>query len=55
MERIENWDKVEAKGMDDFKALPVGAYECVIKDARVNLNEETGKKTFKVFISMEIL
>ena len=52
MERIENWDKVEAKGMDDFKALPVGAYECVIKDARVNLNEETGKKTFKVSVDI---
>ena len=52
MEKIENWDKVEAKGMDDFKALPVGAYECVIKDARVNLNEETGKKTFKVSVDI---
>lgn len=52
MERIENWDKVEAKGMDDFKALPVGAYECVIKDAKVNLNEETGKKTFKVSVDI---
>ena len=52
MERIENWDKVEAKGMDDFKALPIGAYECIIKDARVNLNEETGKKTFKVLVDI---
>lgn len=52
MERIENWETVEAKGMDDFKALPVGAYECVIKDARVNVNEETGKKTFKVSVDI---
>lgn len=52
MERIDNWDIVEAKGMDDFKSLPIGAYECVIKDARVNKNEETGKETFKVSIDI---
>lgn len=52
MERIENWDKVEAKGMDDFKALPIGAYECIIKDARINENEETGKRTLKVSIDI---
>lgn len=52
MEKIENWDKVEAKGMEDFKSLPVGAYECVIKDARINENEMTGKKTFKVSIDI---
>ena len=34
MERINGWDTVEAKGMEDFnfKTLPIGAYECVIKD-----------------------
>ena len=52
MERIENWENIEAKGMDDFKALPIGAYECVIKDARINKNEETGKETFKVSIDI---
>lgn len=52
MERIENWETVEAKGMDDFKALPIGAYECVIKDARVNKNPETHKKTFKVSVDI---
>lgn len=52
MEKIENWDNVEAKGMDDFKPLPIGAYECVIKDARINTNEETSKKTFKVSIDI---
>lgn len=52
MEKIENWDKVEAKGMEDFKALPIGAYECVIKDARINENETTGKKTFKVSVDI---
>lgn len=52
MEKIENWEKVEAKGMEDFKSLPIGAYECVIKDARVNTNEQTEKKTFKVSIDI---
>ena len=42
MEPIKDFDKVEAKGMDDFRGLPIGAYECVIKDARLNHNEETG-------------
>ena len=52
MEIIKDFDKIEPKGMDDFKALPIGAYECVIKDARVNVNEETGKKTFKVSVDI---
>lgn len=52
MERIENWDTIEAKGMEDFKSLPIGAYECVIKDARINHNEESGKDTFKVSIDI---
>lgn len=52
MERIENWETVEAKGMEDFKILPIGAYECVIKDARVNRNEENGKETFKVSVDI---
>ena len=30
MEIIKDFDKIEAKGIDDFKALPIGAYECVI-------------------------
>ena len=52
MEKINNWNEVEAKGMEDFKALPIGAYECVIKDARVNKNPESGKETFKVSIDI---
>lgn len=52
MERIDNWDIVEAKGMDDFKPLPIGAYECIIKDARVNKNPDTGKETFKVSVDI---
>ena len=52
MERIENWDTIEAKGMEDFKALPIGAYECVIVGAMVNHNQETGKNTFKVAVDI---
>ena len=52
MERINNWNEVEAKGMDDFKSLPIGAYECVIMDARVNYNEQSGKDTFKVSVDI---
>lgn len=52
MEKINGWETVEAKGMEDFKALPIGAYECVIKDARINKNQENGKETFKVSIDI---
>ena len=52
MEIIKDFDKVEAKGMEDFKTLPIGAYECVIKDARINHNEQSGKDTFKVSIDI---
>ena len=52
MEIIKDFDKVEAKGMDDFRGLPIGAYECVIKDARINDNEQSGKDTFKVSVDI---
>ena len=52
MEKINNWNEVEAKGMDDFRGLPIGAYECIIKDARINHNEQSGKDTFKVSIDI---
>ena len=52
MEIIKDFDKVEAQGVDDFKTLPIGAYECVIKDARINHNEQSGKDTFKVSIDI---
>ena len=52
MKKIENWDNIEAKGMEDFKNLPIGAYECIIKDARINHNEENGKDTLKISIDI---
>ena len=52
MEIIKDFDKIEAKGMDDFRWLPIGAYECVIKDAIINHNEQSGKDTFKVSVDI---
>lgn len=53
MERIENWENIEAKGMDDFKALPIGAYECIIRKAEVYRNPNNGKESFKVEVDIE--
>lgn len=52
MEKINNWNEVEAKGMEDFKALPIGAYECIIKEAEVHKNPETEKESFKVAVDI---
>lgn len=54
MERINGWDTVEPKGMEDFnfKILPIGAYECIIKDARIHTNKENGKETLKVSVDI---
>ena len=52
MEIIKDFDKVEPKGMEDFKALPIGAYECVIKKAQIHKNPESGKESFKVAIDI---
>lgn len=52
MEKINGWETVEARGMEDFKNLPIGAYECVIKDARINHNKENGKDTLKISIDI---
>ena len=52
MEKIENWNEVEAKGMEDFKVLPIGAYECIIKEAKVHKNEQSGKESFKVAVDI---
>ena len=52
MKVIENWNEVEAKGMEDFKALPIGAYECVIKKAEVYKNPTSEKESFKVEVDI---
>lgn len=52
MKVIENWEEVEAKGMEDFKSLPVGAYECVIRKAEVYKNPTSGKESFRVQVDI---
>lgn len=52
MEKINNWSEIEAKGMEDFKSLPIGAYECVIKKAEVYKSEQSGKESFKVEVDI---
>lgn len=52
MKPIKDFDKIEAKGMDDFKALPIGAYECKIINAVENRNDQSGKTTLKVMIDI---
>lgn len=52
MKVIENWSEVEAKGMEDFKALPIGAYECIIRKAEVYKNPNSGKESFRVQVDI---
>lgn len=52
MEKINNWNELEAKGMEDFKSLPIGAYECIIKKAEVHKNQDTQKESFKVEVDI---
>lgn len=52
MEIIKDFDKIEPKGMEDFKALPIGAYECIIKEAEIHKNQETEKESFKVAVDI---
>lgn len=52
MKKIDNWETVEAKGMEDFKNLPIGAYECVIREAKVHTNPTTEKQSFKVEVDI---
>ena len=52
MKVIENWENVEAKGMEDFKSLPIGAYECIIREAKVYKNPTTEKESFRVQVDI---
>lgn len=52
MKAIENWENVEAKGMEDFKSLPIGAYECIIREAKVYKNPDSGKESFRVQVDI---
>lgn len=52
MEKIENWETVEARGMEDFKTLPAGAYVCKIVNAVDYVSEQTGNKSLKVMVDI---
>ena len=52
MKKIENWNEIEAKGMDDFTPFPAGVYECVIVNACENFNKDSGKTTLKVMVDI---
>ena len=52
MKVIDNWEEVEAKGMEDFKSLPIGAYECVIRKAEIYKNPTTEKESFRVQVDI---
>lgn len=52
MKVIDNWENVEAKGMEDFKSLPIGAYECVIRKAEIYKNPTTEKESFRVQVDI---
>ena len=52
MKVIENWNEVKAKGMEDFKTLPIGAYECIIRSAEVYKNPTTEKESFRVQVDI---
>lgn len=52
MEKIENWETMEVKGINDFVGLKEGAYICKILDAREYTSETTGNKSLKVCVDI---
>ena len=52
MKAIDNWDEIEAKGTEDFKPLPIGAYECIIRKAEIYKNPTTEKESFRVQVDI---
>ncbi len=48
MERINNWEEIEAKGITDFVKLKAGGYIGIIKNAEEYTSETTGNKSLKV-------
>lgn len=51
MEKFENWETMEAKGINDFVGLKEGAYICKILDAREHVSE-SGNKSLKVSVDI---
>lgn len=52
MEKIENWENIEAKGISDFVGLKEGAYICKIINAEEHTNDITGTKSLKVQVDI---
>lgn len=52
MEKFNNWETMEAKGINDFVGLKEGAYICKILDAREYVSESTGNKSLKVSVDI---
>lgn len=48
MEKINNWDNIEAKGITDFVRLNAGGYVGIIKNAEEYTSETTGNKSLKI-------
>ena len=51
MKKIDNWNEIEAKGMDDYKPLPAGAYKCKIMKAEVYVGQ-SGNESLKVMVDI---
>lgn len=52
MKIIENWEEIKAKGTEDFKPLPIGAYKCIIRKADIYKNPTTEKESFRVQVDI---
>ena len=48
MEKIDNWENIEAKGISDFTRLNAGGYVGIIKSAEDYENEMTGNRSLKI-------
>lgn len=51
MEKFKDWDDIEAKGNEDFKYLPLGAYECKIITAE-EYESMSGNKSIKITVDI---
>lgn len=51
MQRIDNWETLEAKGTSDFKTLEAGAYKCKIIKAE-EYQGQSGNKSLKVMVDI---
>ena len=52
MEKIEGWNELEAKGMNDYQGLPAGGYECIIKTVEDYTGMTSGKRSLKITLDI---